>query len=357
MPNRIPAPRFELIPHPSVFPRVELTISCTDADSLPKVAGAGELFQRDGHSLQRMFNGVVIEEGCYGGEWMTEVIRSLHGHHEPQEEVAFAAMIRRLQQESPDAPRMIEFGSFWSFYSLWFGTALANARMFGLEPDPNNLEVGRRNAVLNGLEDRIVFLHGAIGDRPGEELVFENESDGGRTAVVQYDLDSLLELNHWDRADLVLVDVQGAETVLLERARESLLAGRVRFLVVSTHHHSISHDPLTHQKALRLIEECGGHIIAEHSVDESFSGDGLVAASFDPVDRDMTVAISYARARDSLFGELEWDLGASWSGSRELTADVAAVRQELGAVYSTRLWRAARPLRCVYGALLRRRSA
>ena len=355
MVTRNPAPRFDLIPYPSVFPRVELTISCTDADSLPKVAGAGELFERDGQSLQRMFNGVVIEEGCYGGQWMTEIIRSLHGHHEPQEEVVFAAIIARLKRDKPQNPRMIEFGSFWSFYSLWFGSALENARMFGLEPDPNNLEVGRRNAVLNGLEDRIDFLHGAIGDRPGEELVFENESDGGETSVIQYDLDSLLELNHWNRADLVLVDVQGAETVLLERARESLMSGRVRFLVVSTHHHSISHDPLTHQKALRLIEECGGHIIAEHSVDESFSGDGLVAASFDPADRDMTVQVSYARARDSLFGELEWDLAKSWSRSQDVTAEAQSVKREIAAVYATRLWRAARPIRRAYGSMLRRR--
>lgn len=351
MVERNPAPRLDLISDPELVRRVNLTISCTDADALPKVPGAGEVFERDGVTLQRMFNGVLIEEGCYAGHWMTEVIRSLHGHHEPQEEVAFAAIIDRLQRDNIENPRMIEFGSFWSFYSLWFGSALKDAQMFGLEPDPNNLEVGKRNAILNGQENQIEFLHGAIGNEPGEPLLFDNESDGGTTTVIQQDLDSLLTRKNWDKVDLVLVDVQGAEAILLSRARETLKSGRVRFLVVSTHHHAISNDPLTHQKAVQLIEECGGHILAEHTPEESFSGDGLVAASFDPADDDMTVAISYARARDSVFGELEWDLAASLTGSAELLKRAESAEGEIARIHATRLWRMTAPLRRVYRSL------
>ena len=62
---------------------------------------------------------------------------------------------------------------------------------------------------------------------------------------------------------------------------------------------------MTHQKALKVIEESGGHVIAEHSVSESFSGDGLIVASFHEVDRDFVVEVSRARAKDSLFGEWE----------------------------------------------------
>ena len=38
---------------------------------------------------------------------------------------------------------------------------------------------------------------------------------------------------------------------------------------------------------------------------ESYSGDGLIAAGFDPRTRDLVVPISHARAKDSLFGEPE----------------------------------------------------
>jgi len=349
MTERRPAPRLERVSEPADARRVLLTLNCTDADHLPKVAGAGDVFDHDGVAVQRMFNGLLVEEGCYGGNWMTEIIRSLHGHHEPQEEVAFDAIIRRLQEDAGPEPRMIEFGSFWSFYSLWFGQALPGARMFGLEPDPSNLQVGVRNAALNGLSDRIEFVHGAIGDRPGEDLVFDNESDDGTTTVTQYDLASILQRQGWDRVDLVLVDVQGAETVLLERARADLAAGRVRFMVISTHHHLISGDPLTHQKALRLIGEVGGHLIAEHSVDESFSGDGLIAVSFDPRDADLSVPVSFARAKDSLFGELEWDLAAAQANTRALS-------DEIERVHATRTWRATKFARRVYARIRRGRS-
>ncbi len=121
-----------------------------------------------------------------------------------------------------------------------------------------------------------------------------------------------------------MVDIQGAETVLLERARDLLTAGRVRFMIVSTHHQSISGDPLTHQRALRLLQECGAHIIAEHTVRESYSGDGLIAVGFDPADADLVVPISHARAADSLFGEPEQELAALTEQVKQQAAQLAA---------------------------------
>jgi hypothetical protein len=106
------------------------------------------------------------------------------------------------------------------------------------------------------------------------------------------------------RADILVSDIQGAETKMLEAAL-TILADRVRFLVLSTHHESISGDSRTHQRCLQLIQQCGGHIIAEHSVDESFSGDGLIAASFEPADRDLRVALSVCRRSASLFADAQ----------------------------------------------------
>src|SRR5450432_3975993 len=94
--------------------RVLMTISCRDADRLVKVEGAGEVFDLDGTSVQRMHNGVLIEEGCYYGPWMTEIIRALRGHHEPQEEVVFHEVLERLVATEPSAS-MIELGSFWAY--------------------------------------------------------------------------------------------------------------------------------------------------------------------------------------------------------------------------------------------------
>jgi FkbM family methyltransferase len=355
MVERSPAPRLDLIDDPDEVKRVVTALQCTDSDALKKVEGAGEVFERDGVALQRMHNGILIEEGCYGGAWETEIIRSLRGHHEPQEEVVFDAIIRRLA-DTAGPTRMIEFGSFWAYYSIWFATQLADAGVLALEPDPANLDVGRRNARLNDADGRIEFLHGAIGEEPGASLRFVNESDGGITDVVQFDLASLLDRQDWDRVDLALVDVQGAETILLRRAAADLRAGRVRFLIVSTHHHTISADALTHQRALELIRDVGGHIVAEHTVGESFSGDGLIAASFDPRDVDFHVPISFARSRDTIFGELEWALDGAHAAVRRLEGEVATAVAEMDRIRATRVWRWSQPFRTAYRRIRRPRG-
>ena len=37
---------------------------------------------------------------------------------------------------------MVELGSWWAYYSLWFQARVPEARLFLVEPDPRNLEVG-----------------------------------------------------------------------------------------------------------------------------------------------------------------------------------------------------------------------
>jgi FkbM family methyltransferase len=296
--------------------RVVMTTACRDTDPIPKVDGAGEVFERDGLLLQRMHNGLVIVEGCYHGAWMTEVIRALRGHHEPQEELAFHAVVERVARTEAE-PAMVEIGSWWGYYSLWFAHATGGG-VVALEPDESYLDVGRRNFELNGLQ--ATFLRGAIGVDENRTMSFLEESTGRRTTVPAYDLRSLLDAAQLDRASVVLADIQGAETALLRRGRPVLEARRVRFLVLSTHHHSISGSPVTHQDARDLLDACGAHFVAEHTVGESFSGDGLIVAAFEERDRDLTVEISRARYADSLFGELEHDLAESWRARAALEA-------------------------------------
>jgi FkbM family methyltransferase len=291
---------------PSVVPRVLLTISCGDSDAVPKVHNAGDVLDHESGQVQVMHNGVLVERGGYFGPWTDEIIYALRGHHEPQEELAFHTVIERLKRDG--AELMVELGSFWAYYGMWFAHAIPGSQVIAMEPDDAFMDVGRRNVALNHMEDRVTFVRGAIGPNPGANMSFEAASDGQFHEVPTHDLESLLASCGRDRADLVLADIQGAETVLLQRAVPLLRAGRIRFLVVSTHHFTISGSAVTHQSALKLLRDEGAHIIAEHTVTESFSGDGLIVASFDPRDRDLHVSMSHARAQDCLFGGLEWEL-------------------------------------------------
>lgn len=289
--------------------RIDLAVAVRDTDAIPKVPDAGDVTVRDGVPVQVMHNGVLVREGCYHGPWMTEIIRRLRGHHEPQEELVFHVVLERLASDTPE-PTMVELGSFWAYYSLWAKRAIPTTRLILVEPDGANLEVGRQNLELNGVEASAI-VHAAVGSKHDTDVSLTWESDGRRHKTRQVTIDGLMSEYRLERLDLLLCDVQGAELDALRGAARALAERRVRFLIVSTHHHRISGDPLTHQRCLQLLREAGLHIIAEHSASESCSGDGLIAASADPRDDDLHVHVTVTRSRDTLFGELEWDLARS----------------------------------------------
>ena len=276
--------------------RIRLTCSCRDADAIPKVPGAGEVFVENGVRIQKMHNGVKVVAGGYHGEWMRTIIEQLAGHHEPQEEKLFDAIVRTV----PPGSTMIEFGAFWAYYSLWFAHAVPDARLILVEPDPANLEVGKRNLALNGRTAELV--QASVGREPLPPRPFPCESDGQTRMLPEVCLDGIQDRFNVDRAEIVLADIQGAEVAMLEGAAESIRAGKVRYMVISTHHPSISLDPLTHQKCLDFVTAHGGHVLAESCAEESFSGDGLIVASFDPADAGMPpVAISRNDLANSLY--------------------------------------------------------
>jgi hypothetical protein len=98
------------------------------------------------------------------------------------------------------------------------------------------------------------------------------------------------------------MDVQGAEHPFIQSMANAVDGGKVRFIVVSTHHESISGSASTHEDCVREITALGGHVFCEHSVSESFSGDGLIVASFFPCDRALEFpSISRNHAATSLF--------------------------------------------------------
>jgi FkbM family methyltransferase len=300
----------DLDSHPSRLPesvrrRIALTVAVRDTDVIPKVPGAGEVIVRDGERLQVMHNGIVVSEGLYHGAWMAEIIRQLRGHHEPQEELAFHTVLERLAMSS-ESPIMVELGSFWAYYSIWAKHRIPSAQLILLEPDPLNLAVGRRNLELNGMDGQV--LQAAVGSEHDTVVTLAWESDNQPHPTRQMTVDGLMRDLSIERIDLLLADVQGAETAMLLGAAGALAAQRIRFLVLSTHHHSISGDPLTHQRCLRILRDAGAHLVAEHSVTESCSGDGLIVASMLPGDRDLHAEVTIVRAKDSLFGELEWEL-------------------------------------------------
>jgi FkbM family methyltransferase len=296
---------------------ITAAVSCTDCDGIPKVPQAGETFTGPAGPYQLMHNGVKIIGDCYYGRWMTEIIRILKGHHEPQEEKVFHEVLRYVSSPAT----MLELGSFWAYYSLWFHRHIEGARCYLIEPDPNNLEMGKRNFALNDAIGQ--FFNYSIGRASGKAEPFVCESDGVERLIPKTSIDDFLSLVGLHRVDILLADIQGAELEMLEGAADSIDQRRIRFMFLSTHHHSISNDPLTHQKCLQFLKDHKARIIAEHSVSESYTSDGLIVASISGVDQQPKyVAVSRNRASSGNFREIEYDLKEAWEA-------LAQARQEL----------------------------
>lgn len=276
--------------------RIIMTASCNDCQPIPKVTGSGEIVSDEDGDYQRMHNGLLVKKGGYYGEWMSELISRLKGHHEPQEEFVFHAIAQRSRTDG----LMIELGCFWAYYSLWFLKEFPERTAICLEPDSNHLEIARANAKKNKLSERIQLIHGLSSEVTCEPSAFDTET-GELEFCKGYTLDDLFLLSGKKFIEIAHCDAQGAEEHVVDQMIRLGIENKLRFCVISTHAFEITGNPLTHQECLNKLLRSGAHIIAEHDVHESYSGDGLIAASFLEVDKDFNVPISCNRYSTSLF--------------------------------------------------------
>lgn len=286
--------------------RVRMAERCRDADGLPKVINAGAVVtQPDGTQVQMMHNGIKVVAGGYYGAWMMDLITRCEGHHEPQEEVLFAEVMKHVGADAT----MFELGGFWAFYSIWFLSKGDRRRSFVVEPDPKHMDVGRANAHLNGVEP--VFIPAFAGRQSAPSATFVTEASGP-IALPCVSVPAMMDIYGIERLDVLHCDAQGIELSVLESCANLATTGRLSWVIVSTHSHQISKDPLTHQRCLATLLQAGAVILAEHDVQESFSGDGLIVAKFGAVPPGWrTPRLTYNRSSESLFRNPLYDLATA----------------------------------------------
>lgn len=260
--------------------RIALTARCRDADAIPKVANAGEVVTLpDSTRIQIMHNGIKVLAGSYYGAWSIELISRCQGHHEPQEELSFYKLLPHVKEDAT----MLEIGAYWSYYSIWFLLNNPNRRAIAIEPSPHCLEIGRRNAALNGCD--IEFVQGFVGGVGPEHAPFD-VGGGEIHTLKRIDVPSLLREKGVSYLDILHCDGQGCELDLLVSCANLLEAKKIGFVVLSTHILPELPDPLLHQRCLEVVKVLGGTVLAEHDVHESFSADGQIVAYFgsEPID-------------------------------------------------------------------------
>jgi FkbM family methyltransferase len=307
--------------------RIALTTSCDDTRNFCRVSNAGEIIEKNGFTLQIMHNGILIEKDGYCGTWMTEIIKTLGGVHEPQEELAYSILLEYLKKTAlPGSPDLVcvELGSYWAYYAMWFLLEFPMGKAICIEPDPFNLDLGKRHFRLNNLSGEFSQMFVAIENEGFTEFVTQKTKD--TITVPKINLSGILSRYNLSQIDILLMDIQGSEDRILLSSIELLSQRKIKYLIISTHDESISGSSITHQRVIDCINQTGGSILCEHTVYESCSGDGLVFATYNDSSTFPSIPISRMRAKDSLFGEPELKIDRLQAKISDLESSVSQIK-------------------------------
>jgi hypothetical protein len=249
--------------------RIDDVKSAPDNAHIVRTADAGVL--RDGWVT--MHNGIEVAALGYYGAGVLNMLIENRGVHEPQEERAFADVLKHIERNGT----MLELGAYWGFYSLWFKRAIAGSQCFLVEPDLGNLKAGEVNFLRNG-EDA-VFEQAYVGS------IAAVASQGVRVVTV----DTFCEERAIQHVSLLHADVQGAEMEMLRGANRMLKEKRIDFVFVSTHSNELHSDCIDYLLLDRY------KILADADLDETYSYDGVIVAVSDRLSEPRCLEINKKR--------------------------------------------------------------
>jgi FkbM family methyltransferase len=244
--------------------RIVTTVACDDCSYLPKVEYAGKVIQENGIEIQMMHNGIKVLKDSYYGAWATKLIELCKGHHEPQEEKIFYEVLKYL----PVNAVMLELGSYWSYYSMWFQKDIEHAQTFLIEPDPKNIVIGQKNFSLNNMTGH--FTQAMLGECSKDSEKFidwdYNEHHVKQVCVDDFAVEHGIKFIH-----ILHSDIQGAEVSMLKGCKRLIAEKRIGYFFISTHRG-------VHEDCLKILQDSQLEIILSYTREESFSADGLIVA-------------------------------------------------------------------------------
>ena len=210
---------------------------------IPRCALAGRVINR---KYVVLHNGIVVEKRGYYDRYSDILIRN-KGVHEPAEERLFSEILDRMPAEAT----MVELGSYWAYYSIWFALHVSKAKNYCVEKRYRNAMVGLRNAKLNNVKLDITTCRDACGD------------------IQQYMLAKGIK-----KVDILLMDIQGSEEDVILKLqsmiRQSML--EVTYFVISTH------SEKSHAVCRKILSSLNYRIFASLDLKQTFFQDGVLFA-------------------------------------------------------------------------------
>lgn len=231
--------------------RIDKVKLSTDNNRIDHVTDAGKIFP----TYQLMHNGIRITLGSYYDYGNTHLLVENRGVHEPQEEYIFQQILPFVREGGT----MMELGSYWAFYSLWFKQKVKNGKCFMIEPDPHKMNFGKLNFKLNGFDGtfKLGFIDGFTDQRPN---------------IPFYHVDHLIKTFNIEKLDILHSDIQGYELKMLQGARIALSQQQIVYTFISTHSNEL------HQQCIDELKGHGYIIVADANLTESFATDGVIFA-------------------------------------------------------------------------------
>jgi hypothetical protein len=231
--------------------RIELVKQSEDNSKIIHVKEAGAL--RPDHQV--MHNGLKITLGSYYDYGNTVLIRENKGVHEPQEEYVFQEVLKYM----PEGACMMELGSYWAFYSMWFASKVKQAKCIMVEPDPHKMNFGKLNFRLNHFEGtfQLGFIDSHTDPKPG---------------IPTFNVDYLMKKHNISFVDILHSDIQGYEYKMLQGAAEAIRSHKIGYIFISTH------SNLLHEQCMQHLLQNGFDILCSANLNETYSWDGLLVA-------------------------------------------------------------------------------
>ena len=204
-----------------------------------------------------LHNGLLVNKRGYY-ESFSKIFHMNKGVHEPAEERMFGEVLQYI----PEGAVIIELGAYWAFYSMWFFKAVANAKVYCVEPSKNNMQMGIDNCVLNNV--KADFTQGKIGANYNGQPDRKKDNLSVRNFAQEKGIEFI---------DILHSDIQGSELEMLNDIAPLLDEKKVGYLFVSTHAQEL------HYSCVDLLKKHDYRIVASADfANETFCFDGIIVA-------------------------------------------------------------------------------
>lgn len=192
----------------------------------------------------------ITGENSYYGDF-SKILVINRGVHEPLEEFCFQETLKKIKYQKPV---MIELGSYWAHYSMWFLKKFPEAECFMIDSDSKALNTGVNNFSVNNFTNG-KFYHSKVGN------------DG-------FELDLFANTKNLKKISILHSDIQGSELQMLDGASQFLSQQVAEYIFLSTHSQEI------HEEVKKKLKSCDYIIeISSDFNNHTTSGDGFILAT------------------------------------------------------------------------------